>query len=83
MRRVSDAVGEEARSNLGKAYFEPAQAASVVLQLGLVFDDAEALEVHEEVVPVGFMWGDVEDEEIEHCDESEAFVELGEGFQDP
>ena len=54
-----------------------------MLELGLVFDDAEALEVHEEVVPVGFMWGDVEDEEIEHCDESEAFVELGEGFQDP
>ena len=35
------------------------------------------------MVPMGFMWRDIEHEEIKHCNESEAFVELGERFQDP
>lgn len=48
--------------------------------LGLVLENAEALEIHEEVVPVGFMRCDVDYEEIEHCNESEAFVKLGKGF---
>lgn len=39
-----------------------------------------ALEVHEELIPVGFMRCDVEDEKVEHCDESEALVELGKRF---
>ena len=51
--------------------------------LGFVFQDAVAFEVHEIVIPVCFMWCDVEHEEIEHGDESEAFVELREGFQEP
>lgn len=48
--------------------------------LGFVFENAVALEVHEEEVPVGFMRCDVEDEEVEHCDKSEAFVKLGKRF---
>ena len=48
--------------------------------LGLVFEDAVALEVHEEFIPVGFMRCDVEYEKVEHCDESEALVELGKRF---
>ena len=48
-----------------------------------VLDNAEALEVHEEVIPVGSMRCDIEDEEIEHSDEGEAFVELGERVQEP
>lgn len=51
--------------------------------LGLVFHDAVALEVHEEEISVGFIGRDVEYEEIEHCDESKAFVELGERLQSP
>ena len=51
--------------------------------LRLIFQDAVALEVHKVVIPVCFMWCDVEHKEIEHRDESEAFVELGEGFQEP
>lgn len=46
----------------------------------LVFQDAEALEVHEKMVPVSFVWCDIENKEIEHCDEREAFVELWKGF---
>ena len=79
------------RSQLGKeiwgetrfveTYFEPAQASSVVF--GLVFDDTVALEVHEEQISVGFIGRDVEYEEIEHCDKSKAFVQLGERLQNP
>ena len=64
-----------------ETYFEPAQASSVVL--GLVFDDAVALEVHEEEISVGFIGRNVEYEEIEHGDESKAFVQLGERLQNP
>ena len=51
--------------------------------LRLVFHDTEALEIQEEVIPAGFTWCDVEYEEVEHCDEGEAFVELGKWFQEP
>ena len=60
---------------------EPAQASSVMGRF--VLQDAKALEVDEVVVPMGFMRCDVEDEEIKHGDQSEAFVELGNRFQDP
>ena len=64
-----------------KTYVEPAQASPVMG--GFVLQDAEALKVDEEVVPVGFMRCDVKDKEIEHGDESKAFVELGYRFQNP
>ena len=64
-----------------ETYVEPAQASPVVR--GLVLQDAEALKVDEKVIPMSLMRCDVEDEEIEHGDESEAFVELGHRFQDP
>lgn len=64
-----------------RTYSEPAQASLVVF--GLVFKDAVAFEIQEKVLAVGFVWCDVKDQEVEHGDESEAFVELGERFQDP
>ena len=51
--------------------------------LRLILHNAVAFEVHKVVIPVRFMWCDIEHKEIEHRDESEAFVELGEGFQEP
>ena len=62
-------------------YFEPAQTSPVVL--GLIFHDTKTLEVYEEVIPAGFPRRDIEYEEVEHCDESEAFVELGKWVQEP
>ena len=50
---------------------------------GFVLEDAVAFEILEEVLSVRFVGCDVEDEEVEHGDESEAFVELGKRFQDP
>ena len=49
-----------------------------MLWLWLVFNDAEALEAHEVLVPMNLVWCDIEYEEIEHCDEGEAFVEFRE-----
>lgn len=54
-----------------------------MLWLWLVFNDAEALEAHEVLVPMSFVWCDIEYEEIEHCDEGEAFVEFRERDKDP
>lgn len=51
--------------------------------LGLVFQDAVALKVHEVVIPTGLVWCDIEYQEVKHCDESETFVELRERFQNP
>lgn len=51
--------------------------------LGLVFQDAVALEVHEVVIPVGLVWCDIEYKQVKHCDESETFVELRKRFQYP
>ena len=54
-----------------------------MLGLGLVSENAVALEIDEEVVPVGFIRRDIEYSEVEHCEESEAFVKLGKRQQDP
>lgn len=51
--------------------------------LRLIFHNTKALEVYEKVIPAGFTWCNIEYEEVEHCDESEAFVELGEWVQEP
>ena len=51
--------------------------------LGLILHNAVAFEVHKVVVPMCFMWCDIEHKEIEHRNESEAFVELRERFQEP
>ena len=66
---------------IGWTYSEPAQASLVVF--GLVFEDAVAFEIQEKVLPVGLVGCDVEDQEVEHGDEREAFVKLRERFQDP
>ena len=51
--------------------------------LRLVFQNAITFKVDEVVIPVGFMWCDIEHKNIEHCDESKAFVELRKRFQEP
>ena len=51
--------------------------------LGFVLKDPVPLEVHEELVPVALMRRDIEYEEVEHCDESEALVKLGKRLQEP
>ena len=71
----------EKRFYPSSTYFEPAQTSPVML--GLIFHDAKTWEVYEEVIPAGFPRCDIEYEEVEHCDESEAFVELGKWFQEP
>lgn len=51
--------------------------------LGFVFKDPVPLKVHEELVPVRFMRRDIKHKEVEHRDESEALIQLGERVQDP
>ena len=51
--------------------------------LGLILQDAVAFKVHKVVIPVCFMWRDIEHKKIEHSNKSKAFVELGKRFQEP